>query len=121
MTAKPHHEKLDEAQDRTMEDSFPASDPPANTGIVGPDSTDKPSDPPDTAAIPTGTPTSDRHAAETAHRSEPEENSLVRLPTLLCRSSDVACGTSVAHGPIGPLRAGSGAAAPGGASRCLGS
>lgn len=73
MPTKPHHEKLDEAQDRAMEDTFPASDPPANTGIVGPDSTTKPSEKPETAAIPTGTPTSDRHGAETAHHAEPEE------------------------------------------------
>jgi hypothetical protein len=28
--------------DRTLEDSFPASDPPANTGIVGVGSNDRP-------------------------------------------------------------------------------
>jgi hypothetical protein len=28
--------KEDEKQDRAVEDSFPASDPPANSGIVGP-------------------------------------------------------------------------------------
>ena len=28
--------KDDEKLDRTVEDSFPASDPPANSGIVGP-------------------------------------------------------------------------------------
>jgi hypothetical protein len=31
----------DRQQDETVEDSFPASDPPANTGIVGPGRTDR--------------------------------------------------------------------------------
>ncbi len=29
-------EKADHKQDKAVEDSFPASDPPANSGIVGP-------------------------------------------------------------------------------------
>ena len=29
-------EKKDEQQDKAVEDSFPASDPPATTGITGP-------------------------------------------------------------------------------------
>lgn len=68
--------------DKTVADSFPASDPPANSGITGaeppkrgtgekagrkPSSHQKPSSERDTAERPTGTPTSDRHATETAH------------------------------------------------------
>lgn len=47
--------------DKTREDSFPASDPPASTGITG---TEPPAKPPHQRGIeerPTGTPTSDRH------------------------------------------------------------
>ena len=57
--------------DKTLEDSFPASDAPANSGITGAGTEpDKPSG--TTDDLPTGTPTSDRHATETAHHSEDE-------------------------------------------------
>ena len=58
--------------DKTLEDTFPASDPPANTGITGAEPTDTPAGEHDEAAIPTGRPTSDRYATETAHQSEDE-------------------------------------------------
>jgi hypothetical protein len=58
------------AHDKTLADSFPASDPPANSGITGADPVDKASGDRDVQEKPTGTPTSDRHAAETAHQSE---------------------------------------------------
>ena len=73
MTNKEQHEKHDEKQDRAVEDSFPASDPPANSGITGPDPADAPSHERDVDAVPTGTPTSDRHATETAHQWEHNE------------------------------------------------
>jgi hypothetical protein len=63
MTGKARTER---DQDKALEDSFPASDPPANSGITGPGAPDK-------GAVderPTGTPTSDRYAAETAHHRE---------------------------------------------------
>jgi hypothetical protein len=60
------------ARDQTVEDSFPASDPPANSGITGAERPDKPSHRRDIDEKPTGTPTSDRHAAETAHQWEDE-------------------------------------------------
>lgn len=64
-------------QEQAVEDSFPASDPPANSGIVGPGGTsDKPSPQPShergDEARPKGTPTDDRHATETAHFRENE-------------------------------------------------
>ncbi len=62
--------KQDQARDRAIEDSFPASDPPANSGITGPET---PSHERGVDAIPTGLPTSDRHATETAHQWEHEE------------------------------------------------
>ena len=70
-------DEKDEKLDRAVEDSFPASDPPANSGIVGP-----------RAARPVrrraprgrdhdsrakGTPTHERHATETAHQGERED------------------------------------------------
>ncbi len=62
--------KLDEA----LEQTFPASDPPAASGITG---GELPTNPPAKPShersideIPTGTPTSDRHATETAHHWE---------------------------------------------------
>lgn len=70
-------------RDKTLEDSFPASDPPANSGITGPGrgasaakGMDKPDKAPDKRTVeeqPTGTPTSDRHATETAHQWEHED------------------------------------------------
>jgi hypothetical protein len=61
--------------DRTVEDSFPASDPPANSGITGPRAT-RPRKAPDKRgeeARPKGTPNHDRHATETAYQWEHEE------------------------------------------------
>ncbi|MDR3537284.1 MAG: hypothetical protein P4L71_12370 [Acetobacteraceae bacterium] len=62
--------------DKTVADTFPASDPPANSGITGAEpskrqergATHERGD----HARPTGTPTSDRHAAETAYNWEDE-------------------------------------------------
>jgi hypothetical protein len=65
--------KHDKARDRTVEAGFPASDPPAASGITG---ADTPSDQRDVDAIPTGYPTSDRHGAETAHQWEHEEKGI---------------------------------------------
>jgi hypothetical protein len=63
--------------DRASADSFPASDPPSHTGIVGAGEPGKKPLPPlqdrDAEAEPTGTPTSDRHATETAHQGEDQE------------------------------------------------
>jgi hypothetical protein len=64
--------------DEAVEGSFPASDPPANSGIVGPRSGHKrpvrqrPHERGDESR-PTGTPTHERHAVETAHMWEDEE------------------------------------------------
>ena len=68
--------KQDRKHDQAVEDSFPASDPPATTGIVGP-GTDRrergsrqaPHERDDDAR-PKGTPTDDRHATETAYQRE---------------------------------------------------
>jgi hypothetical protein len=60
-------------QDKTLEDSFPASDPPARSGITGAEGPDKPSHKRTIDERPTGTPTSDRHATETAHHWEDEQ------------------------------------------------
>lgn len=77
-------DRADRDQDQTVENSFPASDPPARTGITGPGTSD------DKAAEqgpqheradderPTGTPTSDRHATETAYVQENEANPTAR-------------------------------------------
>ncbi|HEX4367408.1 MAG TPA: hypothetical protein VH023_11290 [Rhodopila sp.] len=65
-SADPNH-------DKTVEDSFPASDPPANSGITGVGRPDRPSHERPIEERPTGTPNSDRHAAETAHQWEDEE------------------------------------------------
>ena len=61
--------------DRAVEDSFPASDPPANSGITGPRAT-QPRQAPhkrDDDTRPKGTPNHDRHATETAYQWEHEE------------------------------------------------
>jgi hypothetical protein len=60
------------ARDKTLEDTFPASDPPANSGITGAERPDKPPNNREHDERPTGTPTSDRHATETAHQWEDE-------------------------------------------------
>ena len=76
-THKPHP-RADRQQDQTVEDSFPASDPPAHTGITGPGRKDdkaaerRPPHERNDDERPTGTPTSDRHATETAHVREHE-------------------------------------------------
>jgi hypothetical protein len=65
----------DDKHDRTVEDSFPASDPPGNTGITGPRAV-RPRQAPhkrDDDTRPKGTPNHDRHAAETAYQWEHEE------------------------------------------------
>ena len=57
----------EDARDKALKDTFPASDPPASSGITG---AEKPGTSPKRRRvdeIPTGTPTSDRHATETAH------------------------------------------------------
>ena len=59
--------------DKTLEDSFPASDPPATSGITGAEQPEKPPQEQSIDEIPTGRPTSDRHATETAHQREDEE------------------------------------------------
>lgn len=80
-----HSKHLDRKQDEAVKESFPASDPPANTGITGAGSidqrgaaeqateTDRVDEQRDNSDAPTGTPTSDRHAAETAHVSEADD------------------------------------------------
>lgn len=69
--------ETDEARhDRAVEDSFPASDPPASTGITGPRASRRkhtPSHKRDEDARPKGTPTHDRHAVETAYQWEHED------------------------------------------------
>jgi hypothetical protein len=71
MTARDEDRKVDEA----VEDSFPASDPPAAIGITGPRAV-RPRRAPHRRTDherPKGTPTHDQHAAETAHQWEDEE------------------------------------------------
>ena len=64
------------ARDKTLQDSFPASDPPANSGVAGGEWPDKRSDQRDAGEVPTGMPTgmptSDRDAIERAHHWEDE-------------------------------------------------
>ena len=60
-------------QDKTLEDTFPASDAPANSGITGAEPPETTSTDANTNDIPTGTPTSDRHGAETSHHGEEEK------------------------------------------------
>jgi len=64
----------DDKLDSTVEDSFPASDPPAHTGVTGPRAI-QPRHAPhkrgdDTR--PKGTPNYDRHLVETAYQWENE-------------------------------------------------
>jgi hypothetical protein len=65
----------DQKHDRAVEDSFPASDPPASTGITGPRARRATRRPPHQRSRPKGTPTDERHAAETAHHREDEDPS----------------------------------------------
>ena len=73
-----HDEAADRRHDATVEDSFPASDPPANSGVVGPRvahpqrSVRPSSHARDDEPRPKGTPTDERHAAETGHAWEDE-------------------------------------------------
>jgi hypothetical protein len=64
-------EHKDRVQDKTLEDTFPASDPPANSGITGAEPS-APQQRKDKDA-PTGRPTSDRHETETAFHSEQDK------------------------------------------------
>jgi hypothetical protein len=66
-------EGSDRDHDKTLEDTFPASDPPANSGITGAEPPVKPSQQREDEDRPAGRPTSDRHAAETAYHSEQED------------------------------------------------
>jgi hypothetical protein len=77
----------DDKVDNASADSFPASDPPSHSGITG---AGKPGDRPakrhpsrnrSDHARPTGMPTSDRHATETAHQWEDEERPGHKHPT----------------------------------------
>jgi hypothetical protein len=64
--------RTEREQDKTLKDSFPASDAPANTGITGAEEPDRAAGKRPVEERPTGTPNSDRHATETAHQSEDE-------------------------------------------------
>jgi hypothetical protein len=70
---KPHEHRSDREQDKVLEDSFPASDPPANAGVTGADAPGVASSERLIEERPTGLPTPDRHCAETAHHWEHEE------------------------------------------------
>jgi hypothetical protein len=62
----------DRKQDKTLKDTLPTSDPPARSGVTGAERPNKPSHKREIDEQPTGTPNSDRHAAETAHHWEDE-------------------------------------------------
>jgi hypothetical protein len=62
----------DRTRDKALEDSFPASDPPATSGVTGSERPDKPSHVRTIEEKPTGTPTADRHGTETVHHWEHE-------------------------------------------------
>ena len=72
--------QADEKLDRTVEDSFPASDPPATSGVTGPRiphphrARRQPPHERDEDTRPKGTPTDERHATETAYQWEHEEH-----------------------------------------------
>jgi hypothetical protein len=62
--------------DRAIEGSFPASDPPSNSGITGPRAA-RPQPAPskrDDDTRPKGTPKHDRNATETAYQGEHEKH-----------------------------------------------
>jgi hypothetical protein len=61
------------SHDKVLKDSFPASDPPSNSGITGTGAPHRSSRDRAIDERPTGTPNSDRHATETAHQWEYEE------------------------------------------------
>ena len=65
--------------DKTVADTFPASDPPANSGVTGAEPSrrqgEQPAGTEEPTAEPTGRPTSDRHKTETAGESEDEKGS----------------------------------------------
>jgi hypothetical protein len=65
--------------DKTLEDSFPASDPPANSGITGTEDPTKPAHKRHIDERPTGTPTSDRHATETVYHWEDQHKKAERI------------------------------------------
>lgn len=67
------HTQSERRRDKTLADSFPASDPPSSAGITGAGKPDKPPHQREINERPTGTPTSDRHATETAHQWEHED------------------------------------------------
>jgi hypothetical protein len=79
-TVMSEQKQSERARDKALEDSFPASDPPADTGITGADRASKPTDHRGIEELPTGLPTSDRHATETAHHSEDETMSQKERP-----------------------------------------
>ena len=58
------------AQDKAVEDTFPASDPPARSGITGAEGAAQSRNAGSEEDEPKGSPTSDRHATETAHHRE---------------------------------------------------
>ena len=72
----------EERQDKVVEDSFPASDPPASTGIVGPGIRRRGRTPAPhergEETRPKGTPNHERHATETAYQWEDEERASER-------------------------------------------
>lgn len=78
-TRKNHHATAAQRHDQTVEDSFPASDPPANSGMVGPRGVRRtPSHQRGDDDRPKGLPTDERHATETAHAWEDAEHSARR-------------------------------------------
>jgi len=67
--------KDNDRHDQAVEDSFPASDPPTTSGVVGPRIARRGKAPHERngEARPKGTPTHERHATETAYRWENEK------------------------------------------------
>jgi hypothetical protein len=81
-------DKDDQRHDRAVEDSFPASDPPASTGITGPGARRATRRAPHESR-PKGTPTLERHATETAHHRE-HEDPAARLTQRLAGASQTS-------------------------------